>query len=708
MNPWRKYPFIRILVPFMIGIILSMKFHNENSVELMWWLIPILICFLIGMVIHRRITYGNKSVFGVALMLGIFFAGYLWSLVFNLSLGSNHYRTLLNDTEYMVCQLSSDPIEKERSYQAFAKVVEVIDSNRKHYPANGKILLYFEKCDTLKHFHYHDKLVLPSRSVAEIKQAMNPSGFDYKRYLALRGVFYSVYLEKESYLLQPNTAFSLKAVAGKVRRTLIRILQQSSLSGDEFALVNALVLGYDQFLNQDIKLSYSNAGAMHILCVSGLHVGIIYMVISFLMTVIPGVRKLHKRWQVLLIMLFIWIYAFITGLEPAVMRASVMFTLVAIGKSMHRKSRIYNTLAASAFIMLVINPNMLSYVGFQLSYLAVFGIVWLQPYIVSWWYPKCRLLRYFWELIAVSLAAQIILFPLLIYYFHKLSLLFFITNLFAIPGAALIIYITLLYFVLSWIPGLSVVIAFALQHVVWLMNFLIDRVSHLPYAYVEHIWLEQWIIIILYVAMIVSIIFVIRHKKYSILSGVVLVIILFVTLFSVKFKKARNNRFVLYHINNGLAMDFMQKDKSVFLADSTVINNNRTISFQIENYWYDRYVMPQPICRDTVNRFSNQWVFYHDPFIMFNGDIFFLTDKIPEIHPQKPIIVDYLLLTGWIDVKKDRIREVFKIRKAVVITTKSPRYRASEYESILVGEGYRVINTYRDGAFVINYEELWY
>ncbi|MDZ7776746.1 MAG: ComEC/Rec2 family competence protein [Bacteroidales bacterium] len=325
-----------------------------------------------------------------------------------------------------------------------------------------------------------------------------------------------------------------------------------------------------------------------------------------------------------LVILFIWGYAFVTGLEPAVMRASVMFTMVAFGKLLQRKARIYNTLAASAFIMLLYNPNMLLWVGFQMSYLAVFGIVWLQPGIYNWWSPKNRLADYLWGLVAVSLAAQIILFPLLLFYFHKISLIFFITNLFAIPMATGVLYLTLLLFALSWASPVAEYIATGLKALAKALNFLIEEVSALPAAYIDEIWIKQWHLLLLYGSLLFIASALIKTKKNLVPSLLGAAIVFFIIIGGVRVQKQINNQFILYHIREGLAMDFIQGDSSVFIADSSVFSNRRIIDYNIKGSWKSHYVNPVKLPLHKEETYLGRSVFYKKPFILFNNDIYFI------------------------------------------------------------------------------------
>ena len=251
-----------------------------------------------------------------------------------------------------------------------------------------------------------------------------------------------------------------------MRDKLLNILKENGLKNNELAVASALILGYKDDLGEELKHSYSSAGATHVLAVSGLHVGIIFLVLNFLLNILDKNDR-FKISKAILLICFLWAYATITGLSPSVVRAATMFSFVTIGKSFGKSSSIYNTLCASAFVLLVYNPYLIMEVGFQLSYLAVVGIVYFQSIIYKWIYVKNKFLKYIWMITSVSIAAQLTTFPLGLLYLHQSPTYLFASNLFVIPGAMLIIGLGILLFITSWIPLISGGIGWLLAKFIW-------------------------------------------------------------------------------------------------------------------------------------------------------------------------------------------------------------------------------------------------
>ncbi|HKK09432.1 MAG TPA: ComEC/Rec2 family competence protein [Bacteroidales bacterium] len=704
MNEWHKYPFVRLLTSFVAGLLLSKAFEDYRILEFNIALLISVVLVITASLYHVKINYGNRRVFGILSWVLFIVFGFGWNHMHQLKHKESHFSRKEYPMKYIAGSLAETPVEKENSYKSVIQVRRLIDSTGQAVPAKGNILAYFSKGQQVSEAAYGDKIVFCG-DVEQISKNTNPGAFDYAGYLEQMQIYHRVYLTEDAFQILPGKENSLYAVSDRWQQKLTRVLKRQPMEQANFALVSALVLGHDNFLSDDIRKWYSNAGAMHILCVSGLHVGIIYMVMIFLLRAWPEKGRREKTIKAIIVILSIWAYAFITGLEPAVMRASVMFSMVAVGKMLQRKSRIYNTLAASAFIMLLINPDMLSWVGFQMSYLAVFGIVWLQPYISNWWSPRNKFAKYFWDLIAVSLAAQIILFPLLIYYFHKISIVFFITNIFAIPMATVVIYLTLLLFAISWWAWLENVLALMLDMWTGWLNNLMRIVSSWPIAYFDDIWVSFWNVIVIYTVLVFSISALIKNKKYIVPSAIGSLVVVFLILSAHKYQKSTNNRFILYHVNNSFAMDFMKGHSSVFVADSLLLTDKEKLGFQVENSWKSSFVKPLLVSLDELHDSDNGYFSCREQFCLFNGDIFYVLNKMPKVDSSKKVQIDYLVLKGKPWINPGEIVSIFKIRKKVLISGSTPFWLADKWKKAFEKLDVVCYSTHDSGAFIIDYRK---
>ena len=288
---------------------------------------------------------------------------------------------------------------------------------------SGMLLLNLSKESNVDTFKINRR-VITSTSFKEIKGPLNPFQFDYKNYLKRHGIYHQISIGDEAVLVFEYPTKTIRSCAEKIREHLIEQLQQQSFNPTESAILKALLLGQRQDISSDIYEDYTKAGAIHILAISGLHVGIILLILQFLLKPL-GFFRYGKFLQTVLILCVLWGFAMVAGLSPSVVRAVTMFSLFAIAKGLKRTTNALNTLAVSAFILLLVRPRFCFDVGFQLSYAAVASIVIVKPVLDSWWVVKNRIANWVLDLFKVSIAAQIGVLPLSLYLFPSISRLIF-------------------------------------------------------------------------------------------------------------------------------------------------------------------------------------------------------------------------------------------------------------------------------------------
>ncbi len=331
--------------------------------------------------------------------------------------------------------------------------------------ASGKVLVYHQIGTPL----IPGQILLVHKAPEVIPGPKNPNEFDYRDFLARKGIFHRQFIGKEVSVIQSAQSSDFRYFLDHLRQKMVLMLEAKIPDPKSRQVALALLLGQKQNLDPAIREAYSETGVMHILAVSGLHVGIIYAIFLFLMKVIR-LKKHQTKYYLLAVIGIIWLYAFLTGLSPSVLRAATMFSLITLGQMRERKPSIYNVLAFSAMLLITVNPDVIFDVGFQLSYLAVAGIVLIQPMILNWWLPSSKVGEYFWQMTSVSIAAQMVTFPLSVYYFHVFPTYFLIANLFVIPISFLTMQVGVPLMILGWIPFLGEVLGWILSWLVWLQN----------------------------------------------------------------------------------------------------------------------------------------------------------------------------------------------------------------------------------------------
>jgi competence protein ComEC len=353
----------------------------------------------------------------------------------------------------------------------------------------GTVLLYFSKKDFKEPFRYGDVLLLRG-SPSPVKPPSNPGEFDLQRHLYFRNIHYQQYITAgNAVLLARNQGNPLIASAINVRLWADKQLKKYVHGERERATASALVLGVADGLDSDLLQAYASTGAMHVLAVSGLHVSIIYWIILLLG---KPIEKLKAGKAILAVssVILLWIYAFVTGWSPSVLRAVMMFTFVALARPWKQSTNIYNTMAASAFCLLLYDPFFVMSVGFQLSYIAVFGIVFLHPHLYALWEPKRRIWDETWKVTSVSIAAQIATVPISLYYFHQFPNYFLIANLLVIPASFVVLVAGLAVLPFAIIPFLAKAVGFVLQWTIYIMNNIVMIIGSLPFSQVRNIYID--------------------------------------------------------------------------------------------------------------------------------------------------------------------------------------------------------------------------
>lgn len=460
------YPFLRYLLFFLAGTCLSLLFPLE--VSKLVFLISIAILWLIYFLAVRL-----KADLSILTWLA-----YSQLIVLGWLLPSFHrevQKETVLDGPYLA-QVQAYDIPKPNSKENLLLAKYYFDSS-KWIKANQKIIIYHQSSSEF----IPGLWVLVSDKPEKIEAPRNPNEFDYKGFLLRKGITARQFIpEGKSQIISVETNRSFYFFADDLRKNLSDLLEKRIPQKSSLPVAKALLLGQKNQLDRSTRQAYSEAGVMHILAVSGLHVGILVAVLLFLIRPLK-LSGLARKSYLLVLVLVIWTYATITGLSPSVVRASVMFTLIVLGQLRDRKPPIFNILAFSAILMIAVNPAVITEVGFQLSYLAVAGIVLLQPLIVRVWYPKSRILEYLWQLGAVSIAAQLATFPLSVWYFHSFPVWFLPANLLVIPITFLIMQVGIPMLLIGWIPFLGKALGWVVGSLIQVELWILEAFRLLPF-----------------------------------------------------------------------------------------------------------------------------------------------------------------------------------------------------------------------------------
>ena len=361
-------------------------------------------------------------------------------------------------------------------------------------------------CDTTmqRHLGLHVGDGIIASSQLEKPENYYHSQFDYPLYLRCHGFTATTLILPGNWRKASVSLTSLSYLdrtilaAMKFRQKTLRHYLSLGLDDEDMAIAVAMALGDRSRLTNDLRDIYSVSGASHVLALSGLHLGIIYILLSLLV----GARR-SGMWREWLVIAGIWSYAVFTGLSPSVVRASTMITIYSMAGMLHRQRMSLNALGLTAIIMLVANPMCLYDVGFQMSFMAVLSIlVFYKPVygLVSSEYLLAHpVVKWVWAMVVVSCCAQLGVAPLTAYYFGRFSVYFLLTNFIVIPLATIVLYLTAAMLVASLVPLLLPWVAKALAAVVGCQTQMVRWVSSLPGSSIEHITINRLQVLMIYV-----------------------------------------------------------------------------------------------------------------------------------------------------------------------------------------------------------------
>ena len=679
MTDWSKYPFVRMLIPFALGIwvsifVVALRLSPTflMVVALTLLAMSVLTAFLLK---HQR----HSWFFGAVMACYLFIVGYSLARVQQAEVQKDYFRNVEAEASYYVARVYDYPMERPNSIRTVLELEYQFGDSLPSRSVSGKVMAYFPKSDSAFALHYGDLIAIPA-PIREVTPPLNPEEFDYRAYLERKGITGPVYLKEEDWFdLQTNDANPIYAFSYRFRDILLASLQRSGLSDNEFGVAAAILLGYDDNLADEVRKNYVAAGSMHILCVSGMHVGIIYLLASFLLGFLN-----RKNWQKTLkqvvLLALIWFYALIAGLSPSILRASLMISFVIIGEILHRKGFIINSIAASAFILLCINPNNLFEIGFLLSYAAVMGIVVLQRPIYNLLYVKNKLLDKAWQITAVALAAQISTIPFTLFYFHQFTTYFWLSNLFMTPISFIVVISGMILLLVSWIPYLNTLVGYLVWGAVYVMNWVVARIESIPYSIVKGLYVSDFEFALLLVALLLLMLtFVLRKRRMFVaMLAVLLVMMASVTyrLYSADYQQG----ITVFSLRNHTAVDFVRGGEHVLLADSTLMADESTVDYSMKGVWSKRHLSHHPQVIGFEEDLENDYLRKKSNLVSFDGKLLALWDdaNLCKDSLDYRLPVDYLLVTGK---QKPDVQSVVNgyETKLLVIDGSVPRYLSEKW-----------------------------
>ena len=598
-----KYPFFRLAVPWMLGIYCGDRFSDSFS-EPLWGFLACILWACLSFLFYFSERYSWRWCFGVSLSLFCLAGGWL---SVNLQLKTAAETEFPKEEAVYRLRVNDFPEVRERTFLCRVWLKERHDSLGIH-PVNKQAILYFQRDSLSSRLQMGEELWVRSR-ISPPVSARNFDEFDYARYLKRKGISGTGFVASGHWQFsecrkeKEGIATVLYRLAASYRTQIENLYRRLGIEGDELAVLSALTLGDKTDLSESVRESYSVAGVSHVLALSGLHIGLLYALAFFLLRPLLLGGQSGRVLRSLLLILLLWLFAFFTGLSPSVVRSAAMFSIWALADLCGRQSFSLNTLALTAWLMLLVRPVWLFDVGFQLSFAAVLSILLFQPFLYRLCPVRHRAGTYLWGLVSVSVAAQLGTAPLVLFYFSRFSTHFLLTNLLVVPLVTLILYAAVVLLLLTPMSGLQAVAAVGLEKMLRMLNLLVRWVEQLPYASVDGIWLYPLEVAGCYLVLGAFFCY-LCHRRYARLVTALVLLAAWgaVHSFAVWTDRPRTS-IVFYNVRGCPAVHCIESSGHSCIQYADSLSNRQRLRQTAANYWHHCHLYPPAEgSRDSVGQ----------------------------------------------------------------------------------------------------------
>jgi competence protein ComEC len=687
MLRWIPYAVVRIVVFFMAGIVLGIylpDFIPQQYLQIIFAvaLLAYIVCFILQR-FYKSLLF-NPGFLGLMI---VFLSGYLRLLQCT---DARQPENLIHHHEpvlYYQVTITNQARSKENAWKAEG-YISTAQTAAGWKTCTGNLILYFPKSDFRKPFQYGDILLVKGMPQA-VPSPGNPGEFDYKKFLAYRKIYHQQFVRQQDVKYigsNPSSFIVYHAICARAwaDTTLARFVEGKR----EQAIASALVLGVTDGLDNELLNAYAATGAMHVLAVSGLHISIIYMLIIGLLRPLNNTPS-GRWWLAAISLVILWGYAFVTGLSPSVLRAVTMFTFMAIAKAWNRQTNIYNTLAASAFCLLIYEPYLIMSVAFQLSYLAVLGIVYLQPGIYNLWEPSSRFWDEVWKITCVSVAAQLATFSLGLLYFHQFPNYFLISNLLVIPISFAVLILGLAVLAVSFIGPLALLCGWLLLWSIKALNVVVFTVESFPYSLIDQVYIDtsqSWLLMIA----IVCCVLLLQFRKFYYFPVACVIMVMFVLLQWTHHSDVTDHAtLALYRVPHHTALDLIDKGRAYFIADSSLQRKTSAVRFHIQPNRLNRGVDEVEALTKCLSGAYGSWRWQGRSILMI---------RHPHAIPLIRMKADYLIISNNAVKNLSALSHINA--SEIILDSSNSYYFAERLRAQASVAGIRIYSVLHEGAFI--------
>lgn len=675
-----NFTIIKLTACLILGILIGYFWHV--SIEIILGLTVGLLITMLGLNLIARKQFNRSIWFGLNAFSLMICVGIITTAFHNQKNFSNHYSHVISLEKDSLKTINFRVREVLKSGNFYDKyIVDILKVN--NYDTSGKSLLNIQK-DSLKSTLKVDDILISKTAFKTLNHPLNPYQFDYKLYLEKRYIYHQIFSNNNTIFKVKHKTQTLFGIANRIREQINIKLKSYDFKTDELAIINALLMGQRQDISESVFKNYANAGAIHILAVSGLHVGILLIILSYVFKPIERFKN-GKLLKTILLITILWSFAIIAGLSASVTRAVTMFSIVTIALNYKRPTNIYNTLAISIFIILLFKPMFLFDVGFQLSYLAVFAIVSIDPLMYRLWQPKHWIIDKLWHTLTITFSAQFGILPISLYYFHQFPGLFFLSNLVIIPFLGIILGLGIVVIVLASMSLLPNIGAKIYGNIISLMNDFVGWVASKNQFLIKDISFNLLYVLVFYLSIITLINFYKKRNYLSLKWFLISVCLIQVAFIYTKINKP-SNQFIIFHKSRQTIIGNHSDNK--FLVANDLDNNSRSSDKIITDYMVGSHI--KTIQKDSLK-----------PSYYLNNKMLLIVDSL-AIYNIKSFKPDYVLLRQSPKINLNRLIDSIKPKRIIADGSNFKSY-IEKWETICLKRKLPFHQTSKKGAFIINY-----
>ena len=583
---WREMPFVRLFIPLALGIVAA-EYWQPNTP---FWANIILSISAIctAFFVFKKTEFRWRWLFGIPLSIFLFLLGFQTVFYQNDTHSPHHFKNNLdNNDEKIIVGIVTEHLEKGTNFRLTLEIHKLGNTADSLHDVSGNLLLYLKKDSLSKSPPQYGDLVLIQTRVNEVESPKNPDAFDFKNYLHHQNIHYQSFVQQDGIkILAQNRGNPILQIISDWQTYLVSILKEHLPTEREFAVGSALILGYKDAMTDEVRDAYVQTGSMHILAVSGMHLVVVFKILNYFLSLYKTGNRHWRKTKSIISIILICIFTLLTGAGASVMRAAVMSIFAAIGKGWGKSVSIYNVLAGSAFVLLLWNPFWLFDVGFQLSYFAVIGIVYFHPKIQALWVLKNKITNKAWETISIGLAAQLVVTPISLYYFHQFPTYFWLSGLLAVGVSSCALVTGIVLFLTSRLSYIGYIVGKILFGFVYLMNEIVFFIQKLPLSILSGFSLSVLDIFMIYLILISTAIALKTRRLRDLIYPLSTATILSLFYAFTDIKMTEQREIIVYHIFKNSVVDYVDKKKcyTFYKKFSPEIDVQNKIKFAAENH----------------------------------------------------------------------------------------------------------------------------